>query len=94
MEASLRAGTAVNDMYATRNMGIVPDGYTVNHFLTDTDACFLQPDAPHGFQHFERSPMQTNMEADFDTGSMRFKARERYSCGFSVPRCVCGSPGA
>jgi len=75
-------------------MGMLPEGYTVNHFLTDPDAFFLKTDAPNGFKHFERSPMRTNMEADFDTGNMRFKARERYSFGFSDPRAVFGSPGA
>jgi hypothetical protein len=94
LESTLRPGTADNDINATKNMGMVPEGYTVNHFLTDTDAFFLKTDAPNGFKHFERSPMQTNMEADFDTGNMRFKARERYSFGFSDPRCVFGSPGA
>ena len=94
LESTLRPGTADNDINATKNMGMVPEGYTVNHFLTDTDAFFLKTDAPNGFKHFERSHMQTNMEADFDTGNMRFKARERYSFGFSDPHCVFGSPGA
>jgi len=94
LESTLRPGTSDNDINATKNMGMVPEGYTVNHFLTDTDAFFLKTDAPNGFKHFERSPMRTNMEADFDTGNMRFKARERYSFGFSDPRCVFGSPGA
>jgi len=94
LESTLRVGTADNDVNALRNMGMLPDGYTINHFLTDPDAFFLKTDAPNGFKHFERSPMATNMEADFDTGNMRFKARERYSFGFSDPRCVFGSPGA
>ena len=94
LESTLRPGTADNDINATKNMGMVPEGYTVNHFLTDPDAFFIKTDAPNGFKHFERSPMRTNMEADFDTGNMRFKARERYSFGFSDPRCVFGSPGA
>jgi hypothetical protein len=94
LETTLRVGTADNDVNALRNMGMLPDGYTINHFLTDPDAFFLKTDAPNGFKHFERSPMATNMEADFDTGNMRFKARERYSFGFSDPRCVFGSPGA
>ena len=94
LESTLRVGTADNDVNALRNMGMLPDGYTVNHFLTDPDAFFIKTDAPNGFKHFERSPMATNMEADFDTGNMRFKARERYSFGFSDPRCVFGSPGA
>tara|TARA_R110000796_G_scaffold40142_3_gene99568 strand:+ start:3702 stop:4610 length:909 start_codon:yes stop_codon:yes gene_type:complete len=94
LESTLRPGTSDNDVNANRNMGMIPDGYTVNHFLTDTDAFFLKTDAPNGFKLFERSPLSTNMEADFDTGNMRFKARERYSFGFSDPRCVFGSPGA
>ena len=94
LESTLRPGTADNDINATKNMGMVPEGYTVNHFLTDPDAFFIKTDAPNGFKHFERSPMRTNMEADFDTGNMRFRARERYSFGFSDPRCVYGSPGA
>ena len=94
LESTLRPGTADNDVNATRNMGMVPDGYTVNHFLTDTDAFFIKTDSPNGFKLFERSPLATSMEADFDTGNMRFKARERYSFGFSDPRCVFGSPGA
>ena len=94
LESTLRVGTADNDVNALRNMGMLPDGYTINHFLTDPDAFFIKTDAPNGFKHFERSPMRTNMEADFDTGNMRFKARERYSFGFSDPRCVFGSPGA
>jgi phage major head subunit gpT-like protein len=94
LESTLRVGTADNDVNAIRNMGMLPEGYTVNHFLTDPDAFFIKTDAPNGFKHFERSPMRTSMEADFDTGNMRFKARERYSFGFSDPRCVFGSPGA
>ena len=94
LESTLRPGTADNDVNAIRNMGMVPEGYTINHFLTDPDAFFIKTDAPNGFKHFERSPMSTNMEADFDTGNMRFKARERYSFGFSDPRCVFGSPEA
>ena len=89
-----RTGTSDNDLNAVRNMGMVPDGYVVNHFLTDTDAFFIKTDCPDGFKHFERTPLSTAMEGDFDTGNMRFKARERYSSGFSNPRCVFGSPGA
>ena len=84
LESTLRVGTADNDVNAIRNMGMLPEGYTVNHFLTDPDAFFIKTDAPNGFKHFERSPMRTNMEADFDTGNMRFKARERYSFGFQT----------
>ena len=94
MVSNLRVGTADNDVNAIRSMGMLPDGYVVNDFLTDTDAFFLLTDAPRGFLHFERVPLSTQMEADFDTGNMRFKARERYSFGFSDPRCVFGSPGA
>ncbi len=94
LESTLRPGTADNDVNAIKNMGMLPEGYTINHFLTDTDAFFIKTDAPNGFKMFERSPLSTSMEADFDTGNMRFKARERYSFGFSDPRCVFGSPGA
>ena len=94
MVSNLRVGTADNDINALRSMGMLPDGYAVNDFLTDPDAFFVLTDAPRGFVHFERVPLSTQMEADFDTGNMRFKARERYSFGFSDPRCVFGSPGA
>ena len=94
MSSTQRPGTADNDVNAINNMGMLPDGVVVNHFLTDTDAFFIKTDAPNGFKMFERSPLATSMEADFDTGNMRFKARERYSFGFSDPRCVFGSPGA
>ena len=94
LETTLRPSTADNDINAVKNMGMVSEGYTVNHFLTDPDAFFLKTDAPNGFKHFERSPMRTNMEADFDTGNMRFKARERYSFGVSDWRSVFGTPGA
>jgi len=94
LESTLRPGTADNDINAVRNMGMLPKGYTVNHYLTDTDAWFMRTDAPRGFIHFERMPMSTKMEGDFDTGNVRFKARERYSFGYSDPRCVYGSPGA
>jgi len=94
MVSNLRVGTADNDANAIKTMGMVPDGYAVNDFLNDPDAWWVKTDAPRGFIHFERTPMATNMEADFDTGNMRYKARERYSFGFSDPRCVFGSPGA
>ena len=94
LESTLRPGTADNDINAVRNMGMLPEGYVVNHYLLDTDAFFIKTDAPRGFLHFERMPMSTKMEGDFDTGNMRFKARERYSFGFSDPRCVFGSQGA
>ena len=94
LESTLRPGSADNDVNAIKSMGMLPEGYTINHFLTDTDAFFIKTDAPNGFKHFERLPLATSMEADFDTGNMRYKARERYSFGFSDPRCVFGSPGA
>ena len=94
MASNLRPGTADNDINAVRNMGMLPDGYVVNHFLTDTDAFFIKTDAPNGFKHFERAAISTAMEGDFDTGNVRYKARERYSFGVSDPRCVFGSPGA
>ena len=94
MVSNLRVGTADNDVNALRSMGMLPNGYTVNDFLTDPDAFLIMTDTPRGFLHFERVPLSTQMEADFDTGNMRFKARERYSFGFSDPRCVFGSPGA
>ena len=94
MTSNLRVGTADNDTNAMRSMGMLPEGYAVNDFLTDTDAFFVMTDAPRGMIHFERTALSTNMEADFDTGNMRFKARERYSFGFSDPRCIYGSPGA
>ena len=94
LESTLRPGSADNDVNAMRNMGMLPQGYVVNHYLTDTDAFFIKTDAPRGFVHFERMPMSTKMEGDFDTGNVRFKARERYSFGFSDPRCVYGSKGA
>ena len=89
-----RVATADNDINAIRNMGMLPQGYAVNHFLTDTDAWFVKTDCPDGFKHFERSPISTSMEGDFDTGNVRYKARERYSFGFSNPRAVFGSQGA
>ena len=94
LETPGRVGTADNDINAMRNMGMVPEGYTVNHYLTDTDAWFIKTDCPNGFKMFNRSPIRTSMEADFDTGNVRYKARERYSFGWSDPRTVFGSPGA
>ena len=94
LESTLRVGTADNDVNAIRNMGMLPQGYTVNHFLTDPDAWFVKTDAPNGLKHFERAPLRTAMEADFDTGNMRYKARERYSFGWSDPRSLFGSEGA
>ena len=94
LESPGRVGTADNDINAVRNMGLLPQGYSVNHFLTDTDAWFLLTDCPDGFKHFERSPISTSMEGDFDTGNVRYKERERYCFGWSNPRCVYGSQGA
>ena len=84
---------AKNDINALLNMGMIPQGYRVNHFLTDTDAFFIMTDAPNGLKHFVRSPIKTAIEGDFDTGNVRFKARERYSFGFSDARGIFGSPG-
>ena len=89
-----RVSTSDNDINAIKNMGMVSEGYTVNNFLTDNDAWFLMTDCPDGFKHFERSSLSTSMEGDFDTGNVRFKARERYSFGFSNPRAVFASQGA
>ncbi len=94
LETPGRVGTADNDINALRNMGMVPEGYTVNHYLTDTDAFFIMTDVPNGLKHFTRSPMATSMDADFDTGNSRYKARERYSFGVSDPLGIFGSPGA
>ena len=85
---------AKNDINAIMNMGMIPEGYRVNHFLTDTDAFFIMTDAPNGLKNFVRSPIKTAIEGDFDTGNVRFKARERYSFGWSDPRGIFGSPGA
>ena len=92
--SNLRVGTADNDVNAIKSMGMLPEGYVVNDYLTDTDAFFIKTDTPNGFKHFERLALSTAMDPDFDTGNMRYKARERYSFGFSDPRCVFGSPGA
>ena len=89
-----RVGTADNDLNALRSNGAIPGGYTVNHFLTDDDAWFLTTDVPNGLKHFVRAPMATGMDGDFDTGNVRYKARERYSFGFSDPLGIFGSPGA
>jgi len=94
LKSPLRVGTADNDINAIKNMGMIPEGYRVNHFLTDTDAFFIMTDAPNGLKHFVRSPIKTAIEGDFDTGNVRFKARERYVFGFSDPRGIFGSPGA
>jgi hypothetical protein len=89
-----RPATADNDINAVKTMGMLPQGYVVNNFLTDTDAWFIKTDAPNGMKHFTRAPIRTAMEGDFDTGNVRYKARERYSFGWSDWRGVFGSPGA
>jgi phage major head subunit gpT-like protein len=89
-----RVGTSDNDINSINNQGMLPDGYVVNHYLNDPDAYFIKTDVPDGFKHFVRSPMATSLEGDFDTGNMRYKARERYSFGFSNWRCVDASQGA
>jgi len=94
LETELRTATADNDINALRSNGAIPEGYAVNHFLTDTDAWFLTTDVPNGLKHFVRSPMATSMDGDFDTGNVRYKARERYSFGWSDPLGMFGSPGA
>ena len=94
MKSAGRVGTADNDINAVRNMGMVPQGYVVNNFLTDTDAFFIKTDSPNGLKHFVRAPIRTAMEGDFDTGNVRYKARERYSFGFSDWRGIFASPGA
>lgn len=94
MKTTLRTATADNDINAIKSMGMVPEGYAVNHFLTDTDAWFLMTDAPNGLKMFNRSPIKTAFEGDFDTGNVRYKARERYSFGWSDPRGIYGSVGS
>jgi len=94
LETSLRVGTTDNDINALKNNGSVPEGYTVNHWLTDTNAWFLTTDVPNGLKHFVRTPMSTSMDGDFDTGNTRYKARERYSFGVSDPLGVFGSSGS
>ncbi len=94
LETSLRVGTTDNDINALKNNGSIPEGYTVNHFLTDTNAWFLKTDVPNGLKHFVRVPLGTSMDTDFDTGNNRYKARERYSFGVSDPLGAFGSPGA
>jgi|TARA_R100001129_G_scaffold65306_1_gene44602 hypothetical protein len=93
LETDLRVGTADNDLNAIRSNGSIPEGYRVNHYLTDTDAFFLTTDVPNGMKHFVRTPMATSMDGDFDTGNVRYKARERYSFGVSDPLGMFGSRG-
>jgi hypothetical protein len=94
LETKLRVGTTDNDINAIENNGSIPEGYAINHFLTDTNAWFLTTDVPNGLKHFVRSPMSTGMDGDFDTGNVRYKARERYSFGWSDPLGMYGSAGA
>ena len=94
MKSVGRVGTADNDINAVKNMGMIPQGYVVNHYLTDTDAFFIKTDVPNGLKHFTRAPIKTAMEGDFETGNVRYKARERYSFGWSDWRGIFGSPGA
>jgi hypothetical protein len=94
LETQLRVGTADNDINAIVNNGSIPEGYTVNNYLTDTNAYFICTDVPNGMKHFVRTPLSTGMDGDFDTGNVRYKSRERYSFGFSDPLGMFGSPGA
>jgi phage major head subunit gpT-like protein len=94
LETEQRVSTSDNDINALKNNGSIPEGYTVNNFLTDGDAWFIKTDVPNGMKHFVRTPMQTGMDGDFDTGNTRYKARERYSFGFSDCLGMFGSPGA
>lgn len=94
LKSEQRTGTADNDINAIKSGGYMPQGFCVNHFLTDSDAWFIKTDAPNGMKHFVRSPLKTALEGDFETGNVRYKARERYSFGWSDPRAIYGSPGA
>ena len=94
LKTDLRVGTADNDINASKSMNVVPEGYTINHYLSDTDAFFIITDAPNGLKYFNRAPVKTSMEGDFNTGNVKYKARERYSFGWSDPRGIFGSPGA
>ena len=94
LDTELRTGTADNDLNALKNNGAIPEGYAINHYLTDTDAYFLTTDVPNGMKYFVRTPLTTSMDGDFDTGNVRYKARERYSFGFSDPLGMWGSQGA
>ena len=94
LETELRVGTNNNDINAIKNNGSIPEGFTVNHFLTDTNGWFLTTDVPNGLKHFVRTPLQNSMDGDFDTGNVRYKSRERYSFGWSDPLGIFGSSGA
>ena len=94
LETNLRVGTTDNDINALKNNGSIPEGYTINHYLTDTNGWYLTTDVPNGLKHFVRSPLANSMDGDFDTGNVRYKARERYSFGWSDPLGMFGSPGS
>jgi hypothetical protein len=94
LETNLRVGTTDNDINALKNNGSIPEGYAINHYLTDTNAWFLTTDVPNGMKHFERMPLANSMDGDFDTGNVRYKSRERYSFGWSDPLGMFGSSGA
>jgi hypothetical protein len=94
LQSDYRVGTADNDINAVKTNGVIPEGYSVNHYLTDTNAFFITTDVPDGMKHFVRSPMTTAMDGDFETGNVRYKARERYSFGVSDPLGIFGSPGS
>ena len=94
LKSEQRVSTSDNDINALKSGGYMPQGFTINHFLTDPDAWFVKTDAPNGMKHFVRAPLKTAMEGDFETGNARYKARERYSFGWSDPRAMYGSPGA
>jgi len=94
LETSLRVGTTDNDINALKNNGSIPEGYTINHFLTDSNGWYLTTDVPNGLKHFVRTPLQNGMDGDFDTGNVRYKSRERYSFGWSDPLGIFGSPGS
>ena len=94
LETELRVGTTDNDINAIKNNGSIPEGYTINHFLTDSNAWYLTTDVPNGMKHFIRTPLQNSMDGDFDTGNVRYKSRERYSFGYSDPLGMYASPGS
>jgi hypothetical protein len=94
LDSELRPSTANNDINAIKSNGSIPEGYAVNHYLTDNNAWYIITDVPNGMKHFERTPLETSMDGDFDTGNVRYKARERYSFGVSDPLGIFGSPGA
>lgn len=94
LETELRVGTTDNDINALKNNGSIPEGYAINHYLTDTNAWFLTTDVPNGLKHFVRTPLANSMDGDFDTGNVRYKSRERYSFGVSDPLGIFGSPGS